>query len=166
MIESTPCVMLTLDTSTTSSGIAIFHNGILQKANLINLSNEKDSEKRVKQMALELLELLNLYCPQIIYIEDVKVVRNAITMRQLMRIQGVILGWSLQHDCEFNIIAPTVWRKILSFEQGKMERNELKMKAIEYVKEKYEIETNDDVAEAICIGDAVIKMFECLQNNE
>lgn len=40
-----------------------------------------------------------------------------------------------------------------------IKREQLKQESIQYVKEKYCVDVGDDVADAICIGDAVIKMF-------
>lgn len=40
-----------------------------------------------------------------------------------------------------------------------IKREQLKQEAIDYVKEKYNIEVNDDIADAICIGDAVLNLF-------
>ena len=42
---------------------------------------------------------------------------------------------------------------------GKKKRPELKALAIEMVKEQYNIETTDDVAEAILIGQAALNKF-------
>jgi hypothetical protein len=65
------------------------------------------------------------------------------------------------NDCEFNTIRPTEFRKELDFVQGKnVKREELKQQAINYVKKIYNLEVNDDVADAICIGCAVINKFK------
>lgn len=41
-----------------------------------------------------------------------------------------------------------------------IKRDQLKKEAIDYVKDKYKIDVCDDIADAICIGDAVVKMFD------
>ncbi|MGE9950112.1 hypothetical protein [Coprococcus catus] len=59
-----------------------------------------------------------------------------------------------------NTIRPSSWRKAINLKQNKnIKREQLKQEAIDYVKEKYNIEVNDDIADAICIGDAVLNLF-------
>ena len=53
----------------------------------------------------------------------------------------------------------TVQRKYVGLEQGGKKRAELKAASMEYVKSKYGIEVNDDTADAICIGGAVLNMY-------
>lgn len=111
-------------------------------------------------MSLGLLQMLDKYKPDILYVEETVVLRNAQTQRFLTRLQGVIYGWCIQNSCEFNIIRPTQWRKQLSFSQGKnIKREQLKQQSIKYVKENYGLDVNDDIADALCIGSAVLKEF-------
>ena len=107
-----------------------------------------------------LLNTLNEIKPNIIYIEETVVLRNAQTQRFLTRLQGVVYAWCIQNNCEFNTIRPSSWRKAINLKQNKnIKREQLKQEAIDYVKEKYNIEVNDDIADAICIGDAVLNLF-------
>ena len=55
---------------------------------------------------------------------------------------------------------PTQWRKLVGINQSKKKREILKQEAISLVKELYQVESNDDEAEAILIGLAEIKLFE------
>ena len=55
---------------------------------------------------------------------------------------------------------PTQWRKLVGIDQSKKKREILKQEAISLVKELYQLESNDDEAEAILIGLAAIKLFE------
>lgn len=55
---------------------------------------------------------------------------------------------------------PTQWRKLVGIDQSKKKREILKQEAISLVKELYQVESNDDEAEAILIGLAAIKLFE------
>lgn len=55
---------------------------------------------------------------------------------------------------------PTQWRKLVGINQSKKKREILKQEAISLVKELYQVESNDDEAEAILIGLAAIKLFE------
>jgi hypothetical protein len=63
----------------------------------------------------------------------------------------------LVHD-EFNnlpieYIYPSSWRAKLGIKNGRgIKRTTLKEADIAFVKEKYNIDVNDDIADAICIG--------------
>ncbi|RKI83700.1 hypothetical protein D7V90_07340 [bacterium 1xD42-87] len=117
-------------------------------------------DSRFEEMSHRLWTILDLYKPHIVYVEETVVLRNAQTQRFLTRLQGVIYAWCINHDCEFNTIRPTSWRKVINMSQGKnVKREQLKEQAIQYVKEHYDLNVGDDEADAICIGDAVIKMY-------
>lgn len=66
----------------------------------------------------------------------------------------------MQETCEFDTLRPTQWRKLVGIDQSKKKREILKQEAISLVKELYQVESNDDEAEAILIGLAAIKLFE------
>lgn len=155
------CRLITIDSSTNKSGIAIFDNGIYQSNLLLDFGKDKKMDSRFEKMSLELIKTLNINNPDIIYIEETVVLRNAQTQRFLTRLQGVVYGWCIQNECEFNTIRPTEFRKELNFKQGKnIKREQLKEQAIEYVKNKFNLEVNDDIADAICIGEAVLNKFK------
>lgn len=122
------------------------------------MSKINDTDTRIKSMCLSIIDVLNRYYPNIIYIEETAVLRNANTQRLLTRIQGVVYGWCITNNCEFYTIRPSQWRKILGFSQGKnIKRDILKKQSIEYVKNNYNLNVGDDVADALCIGSAIIK---------
>lgn len=66
----------------------------------------------------------------------------------------------MQETCEFDTLRQTQWRKLVGIDQSKKKREILKQEAISLVKELYQVESNDDEAEAILIGLAAIKLFE------
>ena len=154
--------MITIDSSTNISGIGYYENGEFKNYDILDYSTEKNVNARYKAMSLALWDILNKYSPDIVYIEETVVTKNAHTQRFLTRLQGAICVWCYLHDCEFNTIRPTEWRRRLNFKQGsKVKRDQLKKQSIEYVKEHYGFDVeNDDVADALCIGSAVIKIFE------
>lgn len=152
--------MLSIDASTNKTGIAIFDNAYLINYFLLDYSSDKLMDSRFKKMALELIDVLRKFKPDIVYIEETVVNRNVQCQRFLSRLQGVIYGWCILNDCEFNTLRPTEWRKLVRMETGKKKRDELKRMAIEMVKENYNIETTDDIAEAILIGQAAINRFK------
>ena len=153
--------LITIDSSTNKSGIGYYENGNFINYELLDFSYDKVLLSRYKKMTLGIWELLEKYDPDIVYIEEMVVVKNAHTQRFLTRLQGAICMWCDLHNCEFNTIRPTSWRKQLNFSQGsKVKRDQLKQQSIQYVKDNYGLAVNDDIADALCIGSAVLKMFE------
>lgn len=153
-------IMLTIDSSTKKTGIAIWKNAKHEDSLLIDFSKIASMEERFPLICKEIISTLDKYQPTIIYIEEEVVARNMSTCRFLFRLQGVIEGWCIFHDCEFNTVRPSTWRKACGFSQGKKKRAELKQLAIMYVRENYSLDTTEDVAEAICIGDYALRLFD------
>lgn len=152
--------LVTIDGSTQKSGIAYFCNGKYVEHVLLDYSKDKNMEIRFKSMSKAIWQKLNEYKPNIIYIEETYMANNPQTSKILTRLQGVVYAWCFNNDCEFNTIRPTSWRRHLNFQQGKnIKRQQLKEQSITYVLENYKLEVTDDESDAICIADAVIKMF-------
>lgn len=104
--------------------------------------------------------LLEIYKPDILYIEETYAAVNPQTTKILTRLQGIVYAWCMNHECEFNTICPSLWRKQLNFIQGKgTKRNQLKEQSVKYVLDAYGLNVGDDEADAICIADAVIKLY-------
>lgn len=93
-----------------AAGFAIFA-GLQQIISYIqNLHFSKDDINYLRKQKLfseEFLVVLYKLIPDIICIEETVVLRNAQTQRFLTRLQGVIYGWAICHECEFNTLRPT-----------------------------------------------------------
>lgn len=161
------CKMITFDSSTKVTGYAVFENGILKRHGEFDISNIQLMDNRFPVMVRSITDLLNKENPDIIYVEELKVERNAKTARFLSKLIGTIYGWAIAKNVEFNEWPPTVTRKHLGFQQGKnVKRESLKEQAIAYVKRVHQIDVLEDRAEAICLGDAVIVFFQELEKME
>ena len=152
--------LLTIDGSTQKTGIAYFCNGKYVEHILLDYSKDKKIESRFESMAKGIWKALNEYRPNIIYIEETYMANNPQTSKILTRLQGVVYAWCMNNGCEFNTIRPTSWRRELKFQQGKnVKREQLKKQSLQYVLDNYGLEVTDDESDAICIADAVVKMF-------
>lgn len=160
MIIIKECIMLSIDSSTTRSGVAIFSDGVYQESLLLDCSKLKNMDDRFKEMSLEFILVLHKYKPYIIYIEETVVNRNVAVQRFLTRLQGVIYGYCVLNDCEFNAIRPTSWRKLAGINQKGKKRDELKKLAIDAVYQRLGINVGDDEAEAILIGIAALELYK------
>ena len=152
--------LVSIDGSTQKTGIAYFCNGKYVEHILLDYSKDKNMEHRFESMSKGIWKSLDKYRPNIIYIEETYMANNPQTSKILTRLQGVVYAWCMNNGCEFNTIRPTSWRRQLKFQQGKnVKREQLKKQSLQYVLENYGLEVTDDESDAICIADAVVKMF-------
>ncbi len=153
--------MVSIDSSTRCTGMAYFQDGALKKHGIIE-EKEKDTEIRINRMGLSIMENLEYLSPSIVYVERPRGRNNPETLRKLTTIVGMIRGYCVYNNIYFEEIAPTEWRKILEFKQGKgIKREEEKVQSMEYVEAKYHITVKtDDESDAICIGDAMCERYK------
>lgn len=154
--------MVSIDSSTRCTGMALFEDGKLKAHGVIDLSSQKEIEKRSDDMGLKIMKNLNALSPSIVYIERPRGRGNPQTLRKLTTIVGMVRGYCIYRGIYFEEISPTEWRKDLGFKQGRnVKRDEEKRQSIEYVKDKYHINPKtDDESDAICIGDAMCKRYK------
>ena len=163
----TKCKLISLDTSTSKSGWSYFENATYKASGVINLDTKEckkiyrgNSDERVKDMCINILDLLNTYNPDIIVIEKLSVSRNMNSVRQLSKVIGVVYCYSILNNCFYYEIQPSQWRSQLDMQSTKKKRDELKQLSVDYVKDVFGIDVIDDEADSICAGVAYIKMFE------
>jgi len=151
--------ILSLDLSTKSSGWAYFENEELKEHGCIT-SASTDLIKRIYKMRDEIAAILDKHEITKIVVEEVRPeggfgVGNTQTHRALMWLQAATAF--LIHDnypqIQIDYIYPSSWRAKLGIKNGRgIKRTSLKEADIAFVKDKYNIEVNDDEADAICIG--------------
>lgn len=151
--------ILALDLSSKSSGWAIFEDEQLINWGCIT-SSSTDLIKRIYIMRDGIKEILSKIKIDKIIVEEVRPesgygIGNQKTHKALMWLQAAIafLIYDFNKDIEIEYIYPSSWRAKIGIKNGRgIKRTSLKEADIEYVKEKYNIDVNDDVADAICIG--------------
>ena len=153
--------LIAIDASTKSSGIAIYKHNKLQKVDCIKATSS-DLFNRIKVMLLELKKLLQQN-PDLEYIvlEEVRQqsLVNIKTYKALMYLQGCIcllVHESFKH-ITIDFIYPSSWRKVCGINQGRgVQRKKQKENDIKWVKDNFNLQVNDDIADAIGIGYAYI----------
>lgn len=152
--------LVSIDASTKKTGCALFKNGELSDYKLIDLENNKDSEIRMNCMIKEILKFLKQTKPHEIWIEHPQGGgRNVLVVSKLSEIIGSVRAYAVERECLFHELNPSEWRAYAGIEQGKKKREELKQSSIDYVKEHFGLEVEDDLADAISIGCAVINFY-------
>lgn len=158
--------LLSLDTSSTKTGWALFNNGNFEKSGVINLDTNEckkkyknNSEQRIEDMCLNIINLLKEQNPDIIVIEKLNVGRNMVAVRCLSKIIGVVYCYSILNKCFYYEIQPSQWRSQLGMQSSKRKREEYKQLSIDYVKKNFNKDVSDDESDSICAGIGYIKMF-------
>lgn len=161
--------ILSLDLSTKSTGYAIFNDGLLIDYGCIKAAST-DVINRIYKIIKEINNIL-LKHPDIkkIIVEEVipengqDGVGNLRTHKVLMWLQAALEF--LIHDNFSSILIeylyPSEWRKVCGIQTGRgIIRGKLKQADIAFVKKVYNIEVNDDIADAIGIGYSYINKFD------
>lgn len=144
-----------IDASTTNVGI-----GILEGKELIHYEcitpKDKNWENRVGIISIRLNELFNEYkIDEEIYIEDLVYKDGKPTLAKLACVRGAIKAISSLHNIKLNPDSVSDWRRNAGFYDGTKEgskRDVMKKKAIERVKELFNIDVDDNTAEGILIA--------------
>ena len=149
------------DTSTNNSALTLFVNGQYKEHVLINKSKIKDTFFRMNEMIKDIYKQLDKWKPNTVWIEHPQGHGSNVDMvGKLCEVLGAVRAWCLSHNCEYNEISPSQWRKYAGIQQGKLKRAELKQASIDYIKKKLGIDEGDDVADSIALGYAVINYFD------
>lgn len=141
-----------IDASTNKTGIAVFQNGNYVEHTLIDLHKIKDSTERIPKMMAAICDYLDEHKSDKIIMEESLMTNNILTVKMLSNIAGAIMYYATSHNIEFQFDLPSAWRKRIGLTQGRsVKREVLKAEAIAAVKQEYEMDVSDDVAEAILI---------------
>lgn len=155
------CRLLSLDTSTKSTGVAVFENGMLVNSYTLDGALSANHEDRLRVMIQNILWCIDAEYPNIIVVEQSIMTRNADTFRQLSMIVGAVIASALEYSSDYYMYTPSAWRALISDEKKPRKREELKTWSKNKVKELYGKECKtDDEADAILIGRAYINMCD------
>ena len=154
-----------VDASSKSFGYSVFEDKQLVSYGCLTASST-DLIKRINKILKEFEDVLssNKDTQKIIMEEVIPTTsKNNKTYKALMWLQGAVA--IMVHDKFPNIkieyIYPNSWRSNCSIKTGKnITREQLKQADIDFVKKKYGIDVNDDIADAIGIAHSSIYDFD------
>ena len=151
--------IMSLDISTTSTGVAILEDNHLILVDCIAPAG--NVWKRIRKITNRIEELVVQYKPQIIIAEEPEpafVKNNIDVYRKLTIAHGDITIMLDLYKLEMKLCTASHWRKMVGIKTGRgITRAMLKPKDIEKAKELFpkfanDIKENDDKADAILIG--------------
>ncbi len=163
--------LLSLDTSSTKTGWAVFKNGIYKESGVLDWSHIKETEDRLQIMYIDIIQHIQKYKPDILVIEKDIVGsgkrQNMSTINTLVKLIGGVWAYCVQLNMdtpmnlptgEFVIFykeyTPSEWRKLVEINARK--RDDCKAASIKRIKDKYNLDVDDNEADAINIGEAYI----------
>lgn len=148
-------IIMAIDASTYSTGVAIFNNQKLIYQQCIRATSA-DLIDRVVFMSIRIQSIAKEYQPSDVIMEDPlpeECGHSQNTYRALMYLQaGVVIKL---HEIGLNVkfYVSSHWRKLVGIKTGRgIKRQMLKGASIELVKAKFDLDVNDDIADAINIG--------------
>lgn len=153
-------ITLSIDASTKSTGIAIFEETKLIHFQCIQESNS-DTFSRIEKMVNKISAIYQKYKPTHIIMEDIlpsDVGNNQKIYKALIYLQAAIVLMFHKNKATVDFYVASHWRSICGIKTGRgVKRDTLKQASIKLVKTTYNIDVNDDIADAICMGIAYIK---------
>ena len=156
-------ITLAIDASTKSTGIAIFIQGKLIHYECIT-SSDSDTYKRIQIMAQRIRQLYNQYKPTDIIMQDIlpqDVKHNQSVFKALIYLQAAIVLELHKSRATVNLCTASHWRSQVGIHTGRgIKRESLKQASQRIVNSIYNIQVNDDISDAICIGIAYIKQHK------
>lgn len=153
--------ILALDMSTKSTGLALYKHNKLEKYDCIKATSN-DLFNRISTMQKEIQKFI-IQNPDIDYLIMQQVRQqgfiNIKTYKALMYLQGCI-QMMIHNNFKYiqtDFLYPSSWRKICGIKQGRGIKRQLqKQFDIQWVKDNFNIQVNDDIADAIGIGYAYV----------
>lgn len=143
--------ILGLDTSTTSTGYAVLDNEKLISCGTIKTPKKADLLDKIIYIEEHIKQIIKAKEVDFIVIEDLAVTRSASTTKALAGLLYHLLTEFRKRELLVVQARPSTWRSVCGI-KGKC-RKELKENAIQHVKDVYNIDVNDDEADAICIAE-------------
>lgn len=165
-------VVMGLDGSTRSTGWSIFDGKELVAYGIIKPEGD-DWREHIVNQAPKLIEILNKYQPNQIYMEDVPLkAQNPKVLVQLGAVQGFFYGVAASFNIPIEFLIPSQWRSLIGLFDGTRDgtkRAEMKRKSVEKANEifglsliwksPHSIKNEDDISDAVLVAYSQIKQI-------
>ena len=155
-------VIMGIDSSTTSTGWAVIDTRFEGKLRLIEYGTISPSKKldtigRVIYISDKLKDIIRIFRPEFVTIEEINVTRNMKTIRVLSGLITEIEVALRRKQALYVKFTASEWRKKVGI-RCKNERAALKKASIDYVWEHFREKVGKDAADAVCIAEAGSKV--------
>lgn len=156
--------ILSLDQATHTTGWCIFDDKSVIKYGIVETSGELDN--RINQLKIWLANMIEVWKPDKVILEDIQLqekkqgrnwendtgdnVMNVSTFKTLAQLQGVLVDYLFEKKIRYQFIHTATWRENCQI-SGKYRADKKKSAQLK-VKEWFDIDVSNDIADAICIG--------------
>lgn len=148
-------VTMAIDASSKSTGIAIFKDKELVYYECISATHS-DAFVRIKYMVSQIKYIYEKWHINTVIMEDVipeDVRHNQSVFKVLHYLQAAVVLMLHDYNQEVEFYISSEWRKKCGIRTGRgITRDMVKAADLKFVKDKYNLDVNDDIADAICIG--------------
>ena len=152
--------ILSIDQAT-HLGWAVWKHGSLDSYGDKNFSNYKfDCNIKLNKIKHFVNKLIDEFKPELIVVEGIQYQSNQFTYAQLARLQGLLIDLCVEGNYLYEVVPPSTWRTIGI--KGR-KRVEQKKSSVQFVKDNFGLDVNDDVADAINMGFYALKNIEVKQ---
>ena len=155
--------MISLDTSTSVTGVCVFVNGKYKDSYVLETDKKIKGDDKLNQMIGLLHSLFLKEKPDIVITELVVPTRNASATRMLQELTGSVRGFCIEHKISYDTLRPSEWRSVImkNYQQKPKgrKREEQKAWSIDVVNNQLGISTDDDnISDAILLGSAYVEI--------
>lgn len=157
-----------------------YEKGTLIGYGTFEFSAEKYTYAKTIMHIKELIyAVLKAYDIGAVFVEDIQMRVSVSSFKKLAQLQGVLVNLFEENEYLYGYIAPSQWQnfckargrntkeksaRVLELEKSGMKQS--KILSIQFVKEQFGIETeNDNLADAICQGFYVVNVIEILKKD-
>lgn len=159
-------VVMGIDGSTSCSGWSIFESEGCKRIASGKIKTRGDTWRdKIEYEYVEFCNIIEKYCPSIIFMEDVPLKDGKPTIMKLGAVQGMVICLASQYDIDSRFLLPNEWRSKIGLYDGTRQgthREILKKKAIEKANQLFDLnllwdkekssKNEDDEAEALLIA--------------
>ena len=148
-------IIMAIDASSKSTGIAIFDEQKLVHYECIAAA-DSDAFARIKKMVARIKNIYEAWNVTNVIMEDVipeDVRHNQAVFKVLHYLQAAVVLMLHEYNQKVEFYVSSEWRKKCGIKTGRgITRDMVKAADIKFVKDNYNIDANDDICDAICIG--------------
>lgn len=152
--EKTGYRIIAIDQASQKLGISIYDNGRLVYYHLVEVTGTLSARlQKIYKFMVDVV--IHKWHPNYLVFEDIQYQNNALTHKTLGMIMGVVILAAEQAQIEHTEILNKVWQS--EFNITGATRVAQKANVIRRVKEYYDLDVTDDVADAILMGNYAAK---------
>lgn len=149
--------LIAFDQATENFGLSIFDNGKLVFYSLYKFTGDVIMRlTKIRKFINDIV--IKEWKPDFIMCEDIQYQNGIMTFKILAMLLGIVQETAAENEVDYEVVSPNVWRKYAGTAGKDRKTEKLLSRAV--VKEKYNIDVTDDIAEAILIGHYGVRMHK------